>query len=156
MAKSAASLVNAVLDPVLAKRAGLSLSLVDAWPEIAGARLAETSCPLKIDWPRRAHRDDPFEPGVLVVAADAMAALHIQHQGDEIVARINVFMGFEAIGRIRLVQKQVAAPAPTPKRARALGNAEHRRIDNLADGFEDEGLREAVRRLGCSVLRERR
>lgn len=155
MAKSAASLVNAILDPVLAKRAGLSLALVDAWPEIAGQNVAASSCPLKVDWPRRAHEDDPFEPGVLVVAAEAAAALHIQHQTGEMIGRINAFMGFEAIGRIRLVQKQIATPAPAPKRTRALSDAEHQRIEKLANEFEDERLREAVRRLGCSVLQER-
>lgn len=155
MAKPAARLVNAVLDPVLAKRAGLSLSLVDAWREIAGARLAEASCPLKIDWPRRAHRDDPFEPGVLVVAAEAAAALHIQHQGDEIVARINAFMGFEAIGRIKLVQKRLTVEAPAPRPARPLSAEQRGRIEALAAEFDDEGLRQAVRRLGRSVIAER-
>lgn len=155
MAKPAARLVNAVLDPVLAKRAGLSLALVDAWPEIAGAGVAECSCPLKINWPRRAHEDDPFRPGVLVVAADAAAALHIQHQSGEIVARINAFMGFQAIGRVKLVQKTVS-PAPAPeRRTRPLTEAETDRIDSLADEFHDDRLREAVRRLGRSVLAEK-
>lgn len=156
MAKSAASLVQAVLDPVLAKRAGLSLALVDAWPEIAGAQVADASCPLKINWPRRAHQDDPFQPGVLVVAAEAMAAVHIQHQSGEIVQRINSFMGFEAVCRIKLVQKTVA-PAPTVrKKPRPLTAEEQDRIDAAAADLEDEGLRESVRRLGQSVIAEGR
>ncbi|MBO6639409.1 MAG: DUF721 domain-containing protein [Roseitalea sp.] len=155
MAKSAANLVNAVLDPVLAKRAGLSLALIDAWPEIAGAPIAEASCPLKIDWPRRRREDDAFEPGVLVVAAEAMAALHIQHQTGEIVARINAFMGFDAVCRIKLVQKQLAEPPKTRREPRPLSAAETDRIDRLADGFDDAGLRDAVRRLGRSVLSEK-
>lgn len=155
MAKSAANLVNAVLDPVLAKRAGLSLALIDAWPEIAGARVAEASCPLKIDWPRRRHEDDAFEPGVLVVATEAMAALHIQHQTGEIVGRINAFMGFDAICRVRLVQKQFAEPPRPRGKARPLTADEAERIERLADGFDDAGLRDAVRRLGRSVLSEK-
>lgn len=152
MAKSAANLVNAILDPVLARRAGLSLSLVDAWPEIAGSRIADKCCPLKIDWPRRAHHDDPFQPGVLVVAADGAAALHIQHQTGEIIGRVNAFMGFDAICRIKLVQKQIATPAPEPRRVRALTEAEKARIDALAAAFDDEKLREAVRRFGRNVV----
>lgn len=155
MAKSAANLVNAVLDPVLAKRAGLSLALIDAWPEIAGAQIAEASCPLKIDWPRRRHEDDAFEPGVLVVAAEAMAALHIQHQTGEIVGRVNAFMGFDAICRVRLVQKQLAEPPKPRRKARPLTAAETDRIERLAQGFDDAGLRDAVRRLGRSVLSEK-
>ena len=156
MAKPASSLVNAILDPVLAKRAGLSIALVESWPEIVGARVAELSCPIRINWPRRAHQDDPFEPGVLVIAAEGAGALHVQHQTGEILSRVNAFMGFAAVARIRIVQKQIAQPAPPPKPRRPLTEAETAKVDRLADGFEDDRLRESVRRFGRSVLSEKR
>ncbi len=156
MAKSASSLVNGVLDPVLAKRAGLSIALVDAWPEIAGVRTAKLSCPLRIDWPRR-KRDDAFEPGVLVVAANGSAALYLQHESAEIIGRVNAFMGFAAIARVRIVQRTVgAAPAPKRVEPRPLTDDEKARIDDLAEAFEDEALARSIRRLGENVLRERR
>ncbi|MEP6567358.1 MAG: DciA family protein, partial [Mesorhizobium sp.] len=52
-------LATAILDPVLRKRAGISIGLVQSWEEIAGPRLAGHSRPEKIQWPRRMHEDDP-------------------------------------------------------------------------------------------------
>ena len=46
-------LAAGVLDPVLRKRAGITIGLVQSWEEIAGERLAQTTRPEKIVWPRR-------------------------------------------------------------------------------------------------------
>ena len=60
----------------------------------------------------RMHDDDPFEPAVLVVACEGAAALHLQHETGEIISRVNAFLGFSAIGRIRIVQKPVRPSEP--------------------------------------------
>lgn len=44
-------LATDILDPVLRKRAGISIGLVQSWEEIVGARLAASSRPEKIQWP---------------------------------------------------------------------------------------------------------
>lgn len=143
-----------ILDPVLRKRAGITIGLVQSWDEIAGPRLASTTRPQKIAWPRRAHEDDPFEPGTLVVACEGMAALHLQHETGEVIARINAFLGFAAIGRLRIVQKPVAAPQKPRNAPRNLNGDEAARLERLVRGIEDDGLRAALSRLGRSVLGE--
>ena len=72
-------LATGILDPMLRKRAGISVGLVQSWEEIVGPRVARLSRPERIQWPRRLHEDDPFEPAVLVIACEGVAALHIQH-----------------------------------------------------------------------------
>src|SRR5688500_13296674 len=108
-------LATEILDPVLRKRAGSSLGLVQSGEESAGTRLAECSRPEKIQWPRRMHEDEPFEPAVLVVACEGSAALYLQHETTEIIGRVNAFLGFAAIGRIRIVQKPLTATAAKPR-----------------------------------------
>ncbi|MFZ2100565.1 MAG: DciA family protein, partial [Oricola sp.] len=98
-------LVSTVLDPVLAQRAGMTSALLSAWPQIVPTMLSETTRPHKINWPRRASEDDPFKPAVLIVAAEGMAALHLQHQTGEIIQRVNAFFGFQAVERLQIVQK---------------------------------------------------
>lgn len=149
-------LVSEVLDPVLARRAGMTTALLAAWPEIVPAMLADTTRPQKINWPRRAHEDDPFKPATLIVAAEGMSALHLQHQTGEIVQRVNAFFGFQAIGRIQLVQKPVAPLRKPERRKPPVSAADEARIAALAEGIEDEGLREALIRLGKSVKQDRR
>lgn len=150
-----ADLASGILDPVLRRRAGITVGLVQSWDEIAGQRLAATTRPEKIAWPRRMHEDDPFEPGTLVVACEGMAALHLQHETGEVIARVNAFLGFAAIARLKIVQKPVAVAARPRPAPRALTGTEAARLAGLVRPIEDDGLREALARLGRSVMGER-
>src|SRR5918994_979286 len=150
-------LATQILDPVLRKRVGMSIGLVQSWEEIAGPRLASRSRPEKIQWPRRMHEDDPFEPAVLVIACGGMAALHLQHQTGEIINRVNAFLGFNAIGRIRIVQKPLSSKAGTPKpRPRPLTAGEKAKLSGTVEKIEDPGLRASLERLGATIVGTRK
>ena len=110
------------------------------------------SRPERIQWPRRLHEDDPFEPAVLVVACEGAAALHLQHETSEIISRVNAFLGYAAIGRIRIVQKPVAASAKAKTAARELTSSEKTRLAVTVEKIEDEGLRASLERLGATVM----
>ena len=148
-------LVSGVLDPVLAKRAGISTSLLQAWDEIVGDRLAELSRPEQIKWNRRASEEDPFEPATLTVACEAMAALHIQHETTEIIARINAFLGYSAIGRIKIVQKPVQQEKMSKPELRTVSDEEKRQIADRVSGIKDDELRKSLERLGKKVAASR-
>lgn len=149
-------LTNEILDPVLRKRTGMSVALVQSWEEIAGPLLAESSRPLKIQWPRRASDDDPFEPAVLVVACEGAAALRLQHETGEVISRVNAFLGFAAIGRVRIVQKPVTDSGRRPKpAARALTASETARLAGTVQAIEDDELRASLQRLGATILATR-
>jgi hypothetical protein len=150
-------LATQILDPVLRKRAGISIGLVQSWEEIAGPRLAGHSRPEKIQWPRRMHEDDPFEPATLVIACEGMAALHLQHETGEIINRVNAFLGFNAIGRIRIVQKPVLSEKARPKPApRPLTSVEKAKLSDTVGKIENDGLRASLERLGATILGERK
>ena len=146
-------LASEILDPILRKRAGISIGLVQSWEEIAGPRLATHTRPEKIVWPRRMQEDDPFQPATLIMACEGFAALRVQHETGEIIARINSFLGFNAIGRIKIVQKPVQlAGRPQKPRLRSLSADEEDRIAGVVGGVEDEGLRGSLERLGRTIL----
>lgn len=150
-------LTSAILDPVLRKRAGISIGLVQSWEEIAGPRLAGRSRPEKIQWPRRMHEDDPFEPAVLVVACEGAAALHLQHETGEIISRVNAYLGFNAINRIRIVQKPVATGGEKMRpRLRPLTEPEKKKLSGTVEHIEDADLRASLERLGASILGARK
>ncbi len=152
-AEAVSDIVTAIIDPVLRKRAGMSVSLIQSWEEIAGERLAETTRPEKINWPRRASDDDPFEPATLVVACEGFAAIALQHETSELIARVNAFLGFAAIGRIRIVQKPVRIEeAPRRPPLRNLTDREEQTLEERLSGIEDDGLRAALARLGHGVM----
>ncbi len=140
-------LAGGILDPMLRRRTGMSLALVQSWEEIAGPRLAARSRPQKIQWPRRLHEDDPFEPATLVIACEGMAALHLQHETGEIIGRST---------------PSSASPlSPHPHRAEAGGprecagaagaaaafGAREARLSGTVAGIETTDLRASLERL---------
>jgi hypothetical protein len=146
-----------ILDPVMRKRAGMSTALLQCWDEIVGERLAANTRPERIAWPRRRYEDDPFEPAALVVACEGAAALRVQHQTAEIISRANSFLGFAAIGRIKIVQKRVTHATPPEKPSlRALTDEERVRVASSVEPIADDALRASLERLGRSVLASRR
>jgi hypothetical protein len=150
-------LATPLLDPLLRKRAGLSLALVQSWEEIAGPQLAARSRPEKMQWPRRVSEDDPYQPATLVIACEGIAALHIQHETNEIIARVNGFLGFAAIGRIRIVQKPIATGGRPPRpQLRPPSEAERKHVSHVTRGIEDDELRRSLERLGERILTSKR
>ncbi len=152
MAKAASRLISDILDPVLAKRAGISLALVNAWSEIVGEELAVTSMPIKVKWKRRVSEEEEFEPGTLHVASEGMAALHLQHQTQQIIDRVNAFLGYPAINRIKLVQKPVSNTKPSGRK-RPITQAQQQKIDKMTDSIEDDELKASMRRFGENIIR---
>jgi hypothetical protein len=142
-----------ILDPVLKKRAGMTIGLVQSWDEIVGERLASVTRPERIAWPRRMHEDDPFEPATLVIACAGAAALRLQHETAEIIGRVNAFLGFGAVGRIKIVQKAIESTRREKPRQRVLTPDETSRIARVTGAVEDAGLRQSLERLGANVLR---
>lgn len=150
-------LATAILDPVVRKRAGMSTALLQCWDEIAGEGLALHTRPERIVWPRRHDEDDPFEPATLTVACEGTMALRLQHQTAEIISRANGFLGFAAIGRIRIVQKPVRQRTrPERLQLRALSDGEAARVASTVEPIADEGLRASLEQLGRSVLASRK
>lgn len=150
-------LATEILDPMLRKRAGISVALVQSWEEIVGPKLAASSRPEKINWPRRLYEDDPFEPATLVVASEGMAALHLQHQTGEVIGRVNSFLGFNAVGRLKIVQKPLSGQAIKPRpRPRPLSEGEKSKLSRTVGKIEDDDLRASLERLGASILGEKK
>lgn len=154
--KPLADTAGSVLDPVLRKRAGINLSLIQAWEDVVGPQIGLQSRPLRILWPRRAHEDDPFQPATLIIGCEGMAAMRIQHSTGEIISRVNAFLGFAAIARIRIEQKSVApAVQRKPRQMMPVGAPAEKKLAQATALIEDEALRASLMQLGRNILAEK-
>ncbi len=124
------------------------------WSEIVGRALARRTEPIRVIRSRAA-------PGaILELRVEGPSAALVAHQAQDILARVNLFLGVGAVGRLRIVQgpltRRQGAPEK-PRRRRPTGPldaaAEQALADSLA-GFADGRLKAALERLGREVLRD--
>lgn len=145
-------IANLVLDPVLARRAGINTTLLGMWDDIVGPDFAGCTRPEKINWPRRASQDDSFLPGTLTIACEGANALFLAHSQHQLIQRLNSVFGFPAVDRVKIVQKPVSDSKRRPKTTPDLPQADKRRLADMVSNIEDPKLREALTRLGKGVL----
>lgn len=150
-ARPLANFVGKCLAGTFAQRGFAASEIVTHWADIAGADIADHCEPVRIEWPRRREAADD-DPATLVLRVEGPCAIEIQHQTAVIIARVNRFFGWPAIGRIALRQApltrrstRTAPPALDPE----LIREEMQRLSNIAD----EDLRGALGRLGAAVKR---
>ncbi len=149
--KPLSQIAGKAIGDVFARQGFASTGVVTHWADIVGAEIADHAEPMRMQWPRRVHDDDP-EPATLVLRVEGPVALEIQHLSGVIIERVNRFFGWRAVGRIQIRQAPLArrarkAPPPPPDPAV---------VARLAAGMTDiadEGLRTALARLGASVKR---
>lgn len=132
-------------------------ALEPRWREIVGDRLARVTRPQKLTKGRGAAG------GTLELRVVGPAALLVQHQSDDIIQRVNLFLGAGAVEKLRIAQGPVkplpegdarpgsrrpAAPPPLPASVEA----------DLSAALETapEGLRKALFKLGRAALSQHR
>lgn len=99
MAKTIKKVIPAVLKPVLDKRGFAQAQVILDWEKIVGTQIAQFSVPERIVYYKNASRK-----GTLVLAATPGWAPIITHGSQQMIDRINVYFGYEAVSRLQLKQ----------------------------------------------------
>ena len=124
-------------------------ALAVRWREIVGTEIARRTEPVKLVKGRAGG------PSSLEIRVAGPAAAIIQHQAHEILARVNLLLGAEAVGKLRIVQGPLRRTEPPPPRRRAApldAALEAKLADDLAATPEGK-LKDALLALGRGVLR---
>jgi len=141
---------GAALTDALKAQGFASNEIITRWAEIAGPEIAAHSEPIRIAWPRAGDPDAPPDPATLVLRVEGPAAIEIQHLSAVILERVNRFFGWRAIGRLSLRQAPLRrrdAPSAPPR----LDQDAAARIAGTLPQVEDDGLRQALARLGAAI-----
>ncbi|WP_144755442.1 MULTISPECIES: DUF721 domain-containing protein [Bartonella] len=144
-----------ILDPVLRKRTGLNVALIEHWPQIVGYDISKHTIPLKIIWKRRADQDEVFKPATLVIACEGFAALKLMHETEELLHRINGFFGYIAIDRIKIEQKSLSIFMNHVPLKPTLSEKDKKCLEKMLEGIEDKSLRQSLYKLGCCIFSEK-
>jgi hypothetical protein len=126
-------------------------ALTARWREIVGADIARRTQPVKLVKGRNGG------PSSLEIRVAGPAAALVQHQAPEILARVNLFLGAEAVQKLRIVQgplrAQAEAPASPRRRTAPLDAAQEARLAAALAEAPEGPLKQALMRLGRGVLR---
>lgn len=131
-----------------------SSALTARWREIVGDEIARRTEPVKLSKGRGGAGSS------LEIRVAGPAAAIIQHQAHEILARVNLFLGPEAVQKLRIVQgplRRDNQPAP-PKSRRAppLDAAQEAGLAASLAAAPEGKLKQTLLALGRGVLRRRR
>lgn len=145
-APPAARAVQKIIKPLSNKHGAGVSAIYENWPEIAGTRFAKFSRPVKITGGR--------EGRTLHIQAPGAAAALIMAGSGQILDRLNTFLGYGHISRIKVSQSamKLAAPhAPKPE-PRGLSPSKARALQSGLSNVKDPALKQALDRLGRKAL----
>jgi len=97
-----ATRVAPVLRPLLARRSAAEAALIAQWHEVAGHPWSQVCQPIAL----QRHRSQGGEEGHLRLACDPGHLLELQHSSTQLIQRINRYLGFPAVHRIRLERRE--------------------------------------------------
>jgi hypothetical protein len=145
-----ASLVNRLTRPVLGNRGFAGADVVAHWSTIVGPELAVMACPLSMKF----DRHNRHGATLMVRVASGAAATLLQFKTPQIIARINRFLGYQAVAKLSVtlgaLPKPAAAadngpPPASPQETAAVAE----RVANVPS----PALRLALSQLGLAVRR---
>ncbi len=148
-ARPIGELVGPTLDPIIRKRGLAKADILAWWPDIVGKAYAGKTRPERIRWPRASDPDGGA--ATLIIRCDPSVALQLAHETDQIRQRLNRFLGFQAVGAVRIVQHPIA---PEPKKPPQSGAVDAGRLARLETRLKplDETLAQSLKALGRNVL----
>jgi hypothetical protein len=142
--RALAATLPKVTKPALEKHGRAYASLIGEWGNIVGPALAAVSLPEKLA--------SGAAGGVLTVRVAGAAATEFQHLAPQILDRINTYLGFGAVVRLKLVQAPLPGPQRRPAaRPVAASPAARRALAAAADAVSDPTLHDALVRFGEAI-----
>ncbi len=139
--------VPALTRAALGTKGFAEAGLLAHWREIVGEELARMAQPAKLSF-RRGERFG----GTLTVKCGGAAALEIQHLAPIVLERVNAYLGYGALGRLKIEQGAIAGRSK-PLFLPPVSGSEKGAIEGRLSGIGEAKLRESLLRLGIAMRR---
>lgn len=138
--RTIAALVPVVAKTAYAKGGHGVAHLMEAWSGIIGPTLSGVTTPKRLS------------RGTLTIACTGPVAMELQHLSNELIGRINQYLGGQPIQRLRFLQTRTMSPPPRPK---PVQSAQAEKSAAAAVAAMPPGpLRDALFNLGRAVITE--
>ena len=149
--RSIGVLIPPLTRPAFRRRGPQAAQVMADWAAIVGPGLARQASPRRL------------RAGTLTLACTGTVAIELQHQADELIARINGHLGVAVVRSLRLVQDQVPASLanwqpgvlaalPAASGPPAPSHEARQAADRAVQSVPAGPLRDALAALGRAIL----
>jgi len=128
------------------------------WSEIVGTFFAQYSTPERISmFPNKTKYNDENNEIILHVNVNSAAAIEFQHFQNKILEKINSFLGYKAVHRIKIQQslnlKNTAKFKKINTSEENFSNIKKIEIKDTTQKINDKGLEKSLINLGLSITK---
>ncbi|MEM7569016.1 MAG: DciA family protein [Pseudomonadota bacterium] len=144
------NLISKVGDRSFRRRGFVHSQIVTGWQHIVGPSLASVTAPEGLRFPPGKKRG-----GTLTIRCDGSAALELEYHKTLVLERVNIFFGYGAVDRLAIRQGPLPTKAPQARQRppiAPLTKAQQSRLDTALKNVRDQGLKDALQRLGQGVI----
>ncbi len=137
---------------ILGRKAFVEADVIANWGEIVGEELAKLTKPIRIDF-----KKDERKGGVLYIeAASGALALELQQKSKIVLSKVNVFFGYEAVERLKIMQnlqiaKELSLSSDNSEK-KLVSEEEENYIRQQLKGINNQELRATLEKLGRAIV----
>ncbi|NJO56040.1 MAG: DUF721 domain-containing protein [Rhodospirillales bacterium] len=147
--RSISETIGSVTAPLIGKRCLLVAELLPFWDEVCCANWSSATRPVRLVMPAKRRSN-----GVLHIEVQGGSiAIELQHEAPALIGRINAFLGFEAVARLKVIQVGGSPGGLAKARTETwpCPPAEYKPASVSLDLIADERLRRSLARLAHSL-----
>lgn len=141
---------------LLGKKGLVEMKILTSWKSIVGERLAQYSLPEKISF-----KKDERDNGVLhLMVANGAFAVEITHNTTLILEKINVFFGYNAVSKIKIIQNESSFYETDNKfneykeDKKLVSPEQQNYIKQITENIKNPDLKERLRSLGENIFKQ--
>lgn len=143
---------------LLGRRGFMQIELLTLWASVVGENMAQYSLPQKLTFPKDSHSE-----GCLTIMVPSGAfAMEIAQNEQKIIDKINVYFGYPAVNKIRILQNGtlqdfLLKKKPIDKvKKNVVTDEEESYITELTKDIKQPELRKTVAELGRAIFLRRK
>ena len=146
-----------VTENALGKKGMLYGKLLMSWASIIGADKAKIAVPIKVSFYGAGDNKGKKTGATLTVAASSAQATLLHHEAPLWIEKINLFFGYPAIEKIKIVhtsdkdKSELSPRRSTRVRERRLNSSQKDALKQLVDDITDEDLKNVLLKYGESL-----
>ena len=138
--KNIADVLNNVLNTIAPEEGRIIYRIIKSWYEIVGQSISELTSPVKISFAGKATNGTLY-----VEVSNPGFALHIQSMENQIIQKICIYLGYDAISKIRTIvskkKLEIQKSKETVRKRVTISDNDHNKIKQELSNIKDQELK---------------